>query len=290
MNQITIGILGGSGLYDMEGLKNIKEIKISTPLGDPSDSILFGEIDGISVAFLARHGRNHSLLPSEVPYRANILALKKLGVKYLLSLSAVGSLREHIRPRDIVIPDQYIDFTKKRYCTFFGEGSVAHISMAEPGCGNLRARLVRAAKSCVEDGTQEINIHQDGTYVCIEGPQFSSQAESHWYRSIGADLVGMTNMPEAKLAKEAQIAYASLAMVTDYDCWHPHESFVTADAAMANLKQNANLAQVIARKTIQLISSENPVSTSHSALKQALVTPIESLDEKRKNIVEILMR
>lgn len=274
MQQAIVGVIGGSGLYQMDALEHPIEHRLTTPFGSPSDILITGKVNGVPVAFLARHGRGHQLLPSELPYRANIHAFKQLGVKYLLSVSAVGSLREDYRPLDMVLPDQFIDLTKKRENTFFGEGAVAHVSMAEPVCPKLLHILARA---WVESGgqTQTMDqpiLHQGGTYVCIEGPQFSSIAESHWYRSMGASVIGMTNMPEAKLAREAQIAYASLAMVTDFDCWHPREANVTAESAIANLMKNAVTAQKILIKAIALVGMELPDSEAHHALASGLVT------------------
>lgn len=280
----VIGIIGGSGLYRMDDLQNIRENTIDTPFGKPSDTILTGQIDGVPVAFLARHGRSHALLPGEVPYRANIYALKQLGVRYLLSISAVGSLHEEITPRDMVIPDQYIDLTKKRDSTFFGNGVVAHASMAKPVCEQLSELLARA----VEQATPEVQLHRGGTYLCIEGPQFSSVAESNWYRSMGARVIGMTNMPEAKLAREAQMAYTSLAMVTDYDCWHPKEDHVSTELAIANLMQNAENAQKILIRMIQLIGKTQPSSSAHTALEEALVTPLNSIPDEMLSIVQLL--
>ncbi|SHO59119.1 S-methyl-5'-thioadenosine phosphorylase [Vibrio quintilis] len=285
MTQIKIGIIGGSGLYQMNGLENATEQAITTPYGDPSDKILTGTLAGVPVAFLARHGRGHRLLPGEVPYQANIHALKQLGVKYLLSFSAVGSLQEEMAPLDLVIPDQYIDLTKKRTSTFFGDGVVAHVSMAQPVCPDLAELLGQA----VEVAAPEARCHHKGTYLCMEGPQFSSLAESRWYRSMNASVIGMTNMPEAKLALEAQMAYASLAMVTDYDCWHPREANVTTDIAIANLMKNAERAQTIAAKAIALIEERQPESAAHSALKHALVTPSDMMTADKKQLVELLM-
>jgi len=274
MQHPVVGVIGGSGLYRMDALEDPVEHVINTPFGSPSDVVITGIISGVPVAFLARHGRGHKLLPSELPFRANIHAFKQLGVKYLLSVSAVGSLREDYRPLDMVLPDQFIDLTKRRDNTFFGQGAVAHVSMAEPVCSKLTDILARA---WLESGgqTQSMEqplLHRGGTYVCIEGPQFSSIAESHWYRSMGASVIGMTNMPEAKLAREAQIAYASLAMVTDFDCWHPREANVTAESAIANLMKNAETAQKILIKAIALLGKERPVSDAHHALDSALVT------------------
>ena len=277
MTQALIGILGGSGLYQMEGLEGAQEHTISTPFGAPSDALVTGKLQGVPVAFLARHARGHRLTPSEVPYRANIYAMKQLGVRWLVSVSAVGSLREHIKPLDMVLPDQFIDLTKRRDSSFFGQGAVAHVSMAEPVC-NVAANALALAVTAVlesegfDDKSPRPSLHQRGTYVCIEGPQFSCSAESHWYRSMGADVIGMTNMPEAKLAREAQMAYATLAMVTDFDCWHPAEAHVTANMALANLLKNAGRAQLIVAHAIKLLALEKRVSAAHTALQNALVT------------------
>jgi 5'-methylthioadenosine phosphorylase len=270
MQKIRIGVIGGSGLYQMDALTDIQQHEVSTPFGKPSDVLVTGQVHGIPVAFLARHGRGHRLIPSEVPYRANIHALKQLGVQYLISFSAVGSLREELRPLDMVLPDQFIDLTKRRDSSFFGSGAVAHVSLAQPVCPQLSDVLARAVVAARVD--EPVHLHRGGTYVCIEGPQFSTLAESRWYQSMGASVIGMTNMPEAKLAKEAQMAYATLAMVTDYDCWHPREAQVTADSAIANLMKNAGYAQRVAACAIQLLGAEMPPSAAHSALQSALVT------------------
>jgi len=275
MHTALIGVLGGSGLYDMSTLEEVREVHLETPFGAPSEVIVTGRVDGIAVAFLARHGRGHRLLPSEVPYRANIYAMKMLGVKYLVSFSAVGSLTEEIRPLDMVIPDQFIDMTRRRENTFFGQGAVAHVSMAQPVCEAVTEALARAVTSA--GLTDAIHIHRGGTYLCIEGPQFSTLAESLWYRSLGASVIGMTNLPEAKLAREAQIAYATLAMVTDYDCWHPREATVTADLAIANLMKNAGHAQKIASAAIRILGTERPASIAHSALASGLVTQFQDI-------------
>lgn len=284
MTRALIGIIGGSGLYHMDALQDVKEHDLETPYGRPSDVLVTGKVHGISVAFLARHGRGHRLIPSEVPYRANVHAMRQLGVRYLVSFSAVGSLREEFRPLDMVLPDQFIDLTKRRDSTFFGAGAVAHVSLAQPICANLSDVLARSV-----DGaglSDKVRLHKGGTYVCIEGPQFSTMAESHWYRSMGASVIGMTNMPEAKLAREAQMAYSTLAMVTDYDCWHPREANVTADAAIANLMQNAGHAQAIAAEAIKILGRELPSSAAHTALDSALVTGRESMAPEVKSRLE----
>lgn len=274
MENIRFGIMGGSGLYKMEGLQDVREVQIDTPFGAPSDAIVIGRIDGAAVAFLARHGRSHTLLPSEVPYRANIWAMKKLGVDYLLSVSAVGSLREEMAPRHMVLPDQYIDLTKRRDGTFFGDGAVAHIGFSHPVCQALSEVLAHAFADCDLPGA---SLHRGGTYVCMEGPAFSTYAESQLYRSWGASVIGMTNMPEARLAREAEIAYASLALVTDFDCWHPGHDAVTAEMAIANLMHNAVNAQKVLRASIKRLHDNPPLSAAHSALAKSLVTPVAAM-------------
>ena len=287
MANALVGVVGGSGLYQMDALEDVQELQIDTPYGKTSDAIMTGRIDGVPVAFVARHGRGHRLVPSEIPYRANIYALKSLGVRYLISLSAVGSLREELRPLDMVLPDQFIDLTRRRDSTFFGDGAVAHVSMAQPVCAQLLEVLARAVAAAGLE--QPVQVHRGGTYVCIEGPQFSTQAESHWYRSMGAGVIGMTNMPEAKLAREAQIAYASLNMVTDYDCWNPREANVTAQSAMANLMKNAANAQHIARAAVLLLGAERPVSEAHNALATGLVSPLDGLQGAARDRVQMLL-
>ena len=288
MDKALVAVVGGSGLYQMDALEDVQELHIDTPYGKPSDAIMTGRVGGVAVAFLARHGRGHRLIPSEIPFRANIYALKTLGVRYLVSLSAVGSLRQDLRPLDMVLPDQFIDLTRRRDGTFFGDGAVAHVSMAQPVCPQLADVLARAVAGAGLPPEQR--LHRGGTYVCIEGPQFSTMAESHWYRSMGANVIGMTNMPEAKLAREAQMAYASLAMVTDYDCWNPREPHVTSDFAIANLMKNAGHAQHIARAAVLLLGKEQPVSDAHNALTTALVSPLEQLGGSARERVEMLLR
>lgn len=276
MDPIRIGILGGSGLYRMEGLTDVREHSMNTPYGAPSDAFLLGKLDGVDVAFLARHGRSHGLIPSEIPFRANIHAMKTLGVQYLLSVSAVGSMQEGIAPLDMVLPDQFIDFTRKREGSFFGDGAVAHVSLADPVCSVLRGVL---AEAFADAQFADIRLHDGGTYVCIEGPAFSTRAESNWYRSLGAAVIGMTNMPEARLAREAEIAYATLALATDWDCWHPHQACVTAEMAIRNLQGNARRAQTLLKHAVQRIAASWPASAAHSALGSALVTPPAAMTE-----------
>lgn len=281
-----IAIIGGSGLYQMADLTNKRSISIATPYGKPSDGIVLGELNGVTVAFLARHGQEHRLTPSTVPYRANIYALKTLGVRYIISVSAVGSLQEELKPLDMVVPDQMIDMTKQRSSSFFGKGAVAHVSMADPLCPAIADILTRAY---AETNISEGQCHDKATYVCIEGPQFSTRAESNWYRQMSADIIGMTNMPEAKLAREASIAYATLALVTDFDSWHPTEKDVSADYAIQNLKKNANNAQQVIKRAVALLANEQPKSIAHNALAQALVTPIDAMSTEVKTKLEALL-
>ena len=271
-----IGIIGGSGLYEMEGFETAREVAVDTPFGAPSDRLRVGRLEGRSVAFLARHARGHRILPSELNFKANVFALKLLGVQAILSVSAVGSLKEKYAPLHMVIPDQLFDRTYLRPSTFFGRGLVAHVAFAQPFCPVLSATL---AEACGEAGA---TFHRGGTYVCIEGPQFSTRAESELYRSWGMDLVGMTNLQEAKLAREAELCYATLAMVTDYDCWHPDHDSVTADQIIANLVRNAATAKAVLRAALRRLPSSPRTCDCGSALKQALVTPAELVPETVK--------
>ncbi len=287
MAQVKIGIIGGSGLYKMEALKNVKEVQIDTPFGAPSDALIVGELDGTLVAFLARHGRNHSFSPSEVPFRANVYALKSLGVEYIISASAVGSLKAEAKPLDMVIPDQFIDRTKNRASTFFGEGIVAHIAFGDPVCPNLANVLSEAIATL---NLPDLTLHRGGTYVCMEGPAFSTKAESNLYRSWGATIIGMTNLPEAKLAREAEIAYATLAMVTDYDCWHADHDNVTVEMVIGNLMKNAVNAQQIIRETVRQLTQNPPTSEAHSALKSAIITPLDKAPAATKEKLGLLLK
>ena len=287
MKQISIAVIGGSGLYQMDQLKNPQEHWLDTPFGKTSDAIITGQISGIDVAFLARHDRGHRLIPSEVPYLANIYALKTLGVRYLISISAVGSLKEEVKPLDMLLPDQFIDLTKRRVNTFFGQGAVAHVAMAQPICALLANIL---AESVIETAIEGSTLHPQGTYVCIEGPAFSTKAESEWYRSMGASVIGMTNMPEAKLAREASIAYATLALVTDYDCWHPREASVNAEMAIANLMKNAANAQQVVINAIMKLGQLLPDSPAHHALDSALVTAPEQMTVEVKARLGVLLK
>ncbi len=286
MSEVKIGVMGGSGLYSMTALKDIEERQIDTPFGQPSDALIVGSLEGTRIAFLARHGRHHSLLPSEVPYRANIYAMKSLGVEYLLSASAVGSLKAEAKPLDMVIPDQFIDRTKDRPATFFGEGLVAHITFGEPICPNLAAVLGDAVESL---NLPDIGLHRGGTYLCMEGPAFSTQAESQLYRNWGATVIGMTNLTEAKLAREAEMAYASLALVTDYDCWHPDHDSVTVEMIIQNLTKNAVNAQRVVQETVRRLVANPPQSEAHSALKYAVITPLDKVPEATKAKLALLL-
>ncbi|MEO0012527.1 MAG: hypothetical protein RLZZ535_916 [Cyanobacteriota bacterium] len=285
MIEAKIGIIGGSGLYKMDALKDVQEVKLTTPFGDPSDALIIGELEGATVAFLARHGRNHHLLPTELPFCANIHAMKQLGVEYIISASAVGSLKEAAKPLDMVIPDQFIDRTKNRVSTFFGEGLVAHIAFGDPICPNLADILADAVDSLNLSG---VNLHRGGTYVCMEGPAFSTKAESNLYRSWDATIIGMTNLTEAKLAREAEIAYATLALVTDYDCWHLDHDSVTVEMIIDNLHKNAINAQLVIKATVNKLNANPPESIAHSALKYAILTPPDKIPAATKAKLSLL--
>jgi len=263
---MRIGVIGGSGIYAMEGLENVGEERVSTPFGDPSDAVILGTLGGVEMAFLPRHGRGHRFNPTEVNYRANIYALKTLGVEWLISVSAVGSLKAEIVPGHVVVVDQYIDRTVNRKSTFFEDGIVAHVAFGDPVCPTLRGILLESARAA--GGT----VHDGGTYVCMEGPAFSSKAESNLHRSWGASVIGMTNMPEAKLAREAEMSYASLAMATDYDCWHPDHDHVTVDQVIAVLHANASLARQAIINAVPKIVAYGKPSPQSSALAMAIMT------------------
>ncbi len=265
MQQAQIGVIGGSGLYHMPGLTEVQEVVQKTPFGDPSDAYILGNLEGRKVAFLARHGRGHRLLPSELNFRANIFGFKQLGVERILSVSAVGSLKEEHKPLDFVIPDQFFDRTRHRIDTFFGDGIVAHIGFADPICPELAATVESA---CQQAG---VNAKRGGTYLCMEGPQFSTKAESNVYRSWGMDVIGMTNLQEAKLAREAEICYVTIAMVTDYDCWHPHHDAVTVQQVISVLVKNAENAANAVRKAVALIPAARACKCG-SALAHAILT------------------
>ena len=280
-----LGVLGGSGLYAMDGLEDVRELDLDTPYGRPSDSLRIGRIDDLEVVFLARHGRHHTFTPTEVPYRANIWALRSLGVRWILSVSAVGSLQEQYRPLDMVVPDQFIDRTHQRPLSFFGEGVVAHVTVADPYCAALSRILEDVGDSLMPEGRR---LHRGGTYLCMEGPAFSTRAESELYRSWGCSVIGMTNHTEARLAREAEIAYATLAMVTDYDCWHTEHASVTVEMVIDNLRANAALAQEIVRAAAQRVGVQRPASKAHQALRHALMTPVDSVPAATRRKVDLL--
>ena len=265
MEQVKIGIIGGSGLYEMSELTERTEITLETPFGPPSDNFVVGTVRGRRVAFLARHGRGHRILPGELNFRANIYAMKMLGVERILSASAVGSLREELAPQQVVLPDQFIDRTYNRVSTFFGDGLAAHIAFADPVCPELLEQVVRASRKV------GINVVKGGTYVCMEGPAFSTKAESNLYRKWGMDVIGMTNLQEAKLAREAEICYVTMALVTDYDCWHDAHESVTVDMIVGNLIQNSRNAQALIVQTIEDLADKRGCGCGE-ALKNALIT------------------
>ncbi len=287
MSQVKIGIIGGSGLYQMAALQNVEEIHVDTPFGSPSDALIKGTLDDAPVVFLARHNRHHTILPTELNFRANIYAMKSVGVEYLLSASAVGSLRKKVKPLDMVIPDQFIDRTRDRVATFFGEGIVAHISFGEPICPKLAKILTESAQSL---DLGDVTVHPEGTYVCMEGPAFSTKAESHLYRSWEASIIGMTNLQEAKLAREAEIAYATLALVTDYDCWHPDHDSVSVEMVVANLHKNAENAQKVIQESVKRITAKPPESSAHHALKHAILTSLEHVPTATKDKLKLILQ
>jgi 5'-methylthioadenosine phosphorylase len=277
-----IGVVGGSGLYAMEGLVVHDEITVETPYGSPSDDFVLGELDGTPVAFLARHGRGHVYPPTDVPFRANIYGFRTVGVENLFSVSAVGSLREDLEPLHLAVPDQFVDRTTRRVSTFAEPGAVIHVTMADPVCARLSALLVDAAQH------EGIPVHRGGTYLCIEGPQFSSRAESHSYRAQGMDIIGMTNATEAKLAREAGIAYATLAMVCDYDCWHEGHDDVTAEMAIANLRLSVENAQRVLREAIRGLPVETPSSCRGVAARALLSAPEHQPADVRRRLALLL--
>jgi 5'-methylthioadenosine phosphorylase len=277
-----IGIIGGSGLYSMPGLTNIEEIAVETPFGAPSEKLVLGTLEGRKVAFLARHGKGHRILPSELNFKANIYALKSLGVTSILSVSAVGSLKEEHKPTDFVIPDQFIDRTFDRTATFFGDGIVGHVGFGDPVCPLVVETFVKA---CEEVG---VVGKKGGTYVCIEGPQFSTRAESNLYRSWGADVIGMTNLQEAKLAREAEISYATLAMVTDYDCWREGHDDVTVEQVIAVMHQNSENAQKVVKAAIRLLPTDLSASPAQTAAKFAIMTDKALIPEATKAKLKLL--
>lgn len=278
----VLGVIGGSGLYEMEGLEQVEQVKLDTPFGEPSDSFVTGVLDGVRMVFLPRHGRGHRLLPSEVNYRANIYGMKKLGVTRLISVSAVGSMREEIEPGHIVIPDQFIDRTNAtRHNTFFGNGVVAHVQFADPVCGELSATLGEAAER------SGATVHRGGTYLCMEGPAFSTRAESLLYRSFGVSVIGMTNIPEAKLAREAEICYGVIALATDYDCWHDSHDDVSVDAILAIIRQNVTMAKTIIRNSVGSLPGER-VCPCAEALRYAIITDRATIPHSVKQNLDVI--
>ncbi len=280
---MRIGVIGGSGVYAMDGLSNVREERVSTPFGEPSDAVILGSLGGVDMAFLPRHGRGHRFNPSEVNYRANIFALKTLGVEWCISVSAVGSLREEIVPGHVVVVDQFIDKTHQRKGTFFEQGLVAHVAFGDPVCGSLRGILLESARAA------GATTHDGGTYVCMEGPAFSTKAESNLHRAWGASVIGMTNMPEAKLAREAEMSYATLAMATDYDCWHPHHDAVTVDQVVAVLVANASLARNIVAQAVPRIVAFGKPAPCSTALATAILTPRDAVPVERRRALAPLV-
>ena len=282
MLEAKVGIIGGSGLYKMEGMAGMEKVKINTPFGEPSDAVILGNLEGVKVAFLPRHGEGHRISPSELPAKANIYALKSLGVERIISVSAVGSLREEIEPLDIVIPDQLIDVTKGRASTFFTNGIVGHVSLAEPFCPVLSQLSFEASTKAGAE------VHKDGTYVVVEGPQFSTKAEAQLYRSWSVDVIGMTALPEAKLAREAEICYATLAIVTDYDCWHPGYESVTTEMILANLRKGIDTVKKILKSLLPSIPQKRDCACA-GALKYAIATDAKYIPEEKKKELGLLI-
>lgn len=285
MSGAAIGIIGGSGLYQMEGLAEVEEIVIDTPFGKPSDSFIVGRLLGERVAFLPRHGRGHRLLPTEIPFRANIYAMKTLGVERIISASAVGSLREELKPMDIVLPDQFFDRTRQRPSTFFGNGIAAHVTFADPVCGDLCDILEEAGRSELTG----IAIHRGGAYLCMEGPAFSTRAESETYRSWGMSVIGMTNLQEAKLAREAEICYATLALVTDYDCWHPDHDSVTVEMVINYLNRNSANAQKLIAKAVERLAGHESDCRCRRSLAHAIITARDQIAPEVKERLKAII-
>jgi 5'-methylthioadenosine phosphorylase len=281
---ISIGVLGGSGIYEMDGVAKIEEIEVSTPFGNPSDKFMIGDLNGIKVAFLPRHGRRHGILPSEVNFRANIFGFKKLGITHLLAITAVGSLQENIPPLDIVIPDQLVDRTYNRESTFFGNGIAAHIPFAEPFCPVLSDLLFKSASG------NTARVHKGGTLVSIEGPAFSTKAESKLYQKWGIDIIGMTTLQEAKLAREAEICYAAMAMVTDYDCWKEDSEDVTVETVVSNLAKNASCAQEIIQNLIPQIDGSSRSCICANSLNGAIMTQMDCINKDTRKRLEPLIK
>lgn len=280
--KVSIGVIGGSGLYEMEGLTNVRTTRVATPFGKPSDDYIIGTLHGKQVAFLPRHGRGHRIMPTDINYRANIFGMKKLGVERIISVSAVGSMKEEIKPGDIVIPDQFYDHTKHRRSTFFGNGVVAHVGMAEPVCAGLSKILIEAG------GKVGATVHRGGAYLCMEGPQFSTRAESMTYRTWNVDVIGMTNATEAKLAREAELCYSTIALATDYDCWHHSEEAVTVEAVLAVMKHNIETSKSMIRQAVSMLSEERTCGCGN-ALRNTIMTPAKLIPAKvKKDLAPII--
>lgn len=283
MTEQIIGVIGGSGLYEMEGLTDLRSVAVETPFGAPSDEFITGVLDGVKMVFLPRHGKGHRLLPSEVNFRANIYGMKKLGVTRVISVSAVGSMKEEIVPGHIVIPDQFIDRTNAtRNNTFFGQGVVAHVQFADPVCTELSGNLAEAALAA------GATVHRGGTYICMEGPAFSTRAESHMYRSFGVSVIGMTNIPEAKLAREAELCYGVIALATDYDCWHESHDDVSVDAVLAIIKKNVTMAKAIIRNAVTRIGTERACPCA-SALQYAIITDKSVIPDEARQRLDLII-
>lgn len=285
MSKAKIGVIGGSGLYQMAGFTDVEEISLSTPFGDPSDAFFIGTLAGERVAFLPRHGRGHTMLPTEIPFRANIYAMKLLGVERIISASAVGSLREELKPMDIVFPDQFFDRTRQRASTFFGGGIAAHVALGDPVCRDLVDTLEEAARAEL----REVDTHRGGTYICMEGPAFSTKAESEVYRSMGMSVIGMTNLQEAKLAREAEICYATIALVTDYDCWHPGHDSVTVEMIIEFLNRNAENAQKLITGAVAQLAGKQRKCKCGDSLRHAIITSPERITPDAKERLKAII-
>jgi len=282
VSEKVVGVIGGSGLYEIEGMTDVKSVKVETPFGAPSDEYITGTLEGVKMVFLPRHGRGHKILPSEINYRANIYGMKKLGVDWIISVSAVGSMKKEIEPGHIVIVDQFFDRTKSRISTFFGDGIVGHVEFADPVCAHLSDVMYGAAKKA------GATVHKGGTYVCIEGPQFSTRAESNIYRSWGVDVIGMTNIPEAKLAREAEICYSTVALSTDYDCWHTEEEDVTVEMILETLRANVSMAKEIIKNAVPAIAQERTCKCPGAMQYATLTDPASIPESARKNLSIII--
>ncbi|MEQ8763330.1 MAG: S-methyl-5'-thioadenosine phosphorylase [Planctomycetota bacterium] len=282
MAEVVLGVIGGSGLYEIDGLENVRSVRLETPFGDPSDEYVQGELEGRKVVFLPRHGRGHRIGPSQLNFRANIFGMKKLGVNFLLSISAVGSMREDIAPGDLVVVDQFIDWTRHRPGSFFEDGIIAHVLFADPVCPTLAGWVYDAG---VEIGAK---IHKGGTYICMEGPQFSTRAESKLYRSWGVDVIGMTNVQEAKLAREAEMSFSTLALATDYDCWHESEEDVSVEAVLAIVRQNVDRAKALIRAVVAKLPADADLP-AHHALEHAIMTDPSRIPKNTLEALDILI-